>query len=114
MVKNHHLAKSIHDAGWSQLIEFTKSKAECAEKVVEQVDPRNTSKTCSQCGYIQVMPLSQRTYNCPKCNLSLDRDHNAAINIKSRAVGITVQACVGDLENSREPVKHEACLLIGG
>jgi putative transposase len=49
MVHNHHIAKSISDAGWYQLMQFTKSKAECAGKVVEFVNPRNTSQNCSGC-----------------------------------------------------------------
>ena len=87
MVKNHHLAKSITDAGWGQLIEFTKYKAEYAGRVVKQVDPRKTSMECSECGSVQAMPLSQRTYNCPECGNIMDRDHNAAINIKRRGIG---------------------------
>src|SRR3989304_6003102 len=43
MMQNHHLAKSISDAGWYQLMILTKSKAECAGKVVELVNARNTS-----------------------------------------------------------------------
>jgi putative transposase len=84
MVKNHHLAKSISDAGWGQLIEYTKFKAEYAGRVVELVNPRNTSKECSICGHIQDMPLSQRIYDCPECGNVIDRDHNAAINILKR------------------------------
>jgi len=112
MIKNHHLAKSIIDASWYQLIQFTTYKAEWADKNVELVNPRNTSKTCSVCGHIQDMPLSQRTYNCPECNMVLDRDHNAAINILNRAVGTTVQACGGHL--NRDPMKQEAPLLVEG
>ena len=84
MVKNHHLAKSISDAGWGQLIHFTKFKAEYAGRVVELVNPRNTSKKCCVCGHIQDMLLSQRTYSCPECGNSMDRDHNAAVNILKR------------------------------
>ena len=87
MVKNHHLAKSISDAGWGQLIEFTKFKAEYAGRVVKTVDPRKTSMECSKCGHIQKMPLSQRTYNCPSCGNVMDRDENAAVNIKHRGIG---------------------------
>ena len=86
MVKNHCLAKSIQDASWQQLIIFTQYKAEYAGRNVELVNPRNTSKTCSKCGNIQDMPLSQRTYNCPSCGLTLDRDHNAAINILNKHI----------------------------
>ena len=87
MVKNHHLAKSIQDSGWGQLVEFTKAKAEWAGKVVQQVDPKRTSMECCKCGSIQNMPLSQRTYNCPECGNVMDRDENAAINIKHRGIG---------------------------
>ncbi len=86
MIKNHHLSKSIMDAGWYQLIEYTKYKAEYAGKIVKRVDPKRTSMECSVCGYIQKMPLSQRTYDCPVCGLELDRDHNAAINILHKSV----------------------------
>jgi len=108
MVQNHHLAKSILDASWNQLIQFTSYKAEYASKICEQVNPRNTSKTCSVCGNIQNMPLSERTYICP-CGNIMDRDVNAAINILNKAVGITVQACRGD--PSRDLVKQEAPCL---
>jgi putative transposase len=86
MVKNHHLARSIHDASWGMLISLTTYKAEYAGGIVELVNPRNTSKQCSVCGCIQSMPLSQRTYRCPDCGAVMGRDHNAAINIKNRAV----------------------------
>jgi putative transposase len=86
MVKNHHLARSIHDASWGMLISLTTYKAEYAGGVVELVNPRNTSKQCSVCGGIQSMPLSQRIYRCPDCGAVMGRDHNAAINIKNRYV----------------------------
>jgi putative transposase len=84
--ENHHLARSIHDASWNMLINFTTYKAEEAGGSVELVNPRNTSKLCSVCGCIQAMPLSQRTYRCPDCGSVMDRDHNAAINILNRHV----------------------------
>ena len=86
MVQNHHLAKSISDAGWYQLMNFTKSKAECAGKVVEFVDPRNTSQNCSGCHNTVTKDLSIRVHSCPYCGLVLDRDHNAAINILNRSI----------------------------
>ena len=84
MVKNHRLAKSISDAGWYQLIQFTKYKAEYAGKVVELVDPKNTTQNCSSCGTKVPKSLSVRIHNCPHCGLIMDRDHNAAINILKR------------------------------
>ena len=86
MVKNHNLARYIHDASWNMLIDFMTYKAEEAGGSVELVNPRNTSKQCSVCGCIQAMPLSQRTCRYPDCGSVMDRDHNAAINILSRHV----------------------------
>jgi putative transposase len=80
MVKNHCLAKSIQDAAWKQLVQFTQYKAADAGKVCRQVDPRGTSQRCSACGAIVVKDLSQRIHDC-SCGLVLDRDNNAAINI---------------------------------
>ena len=52
---------------------------------VIKVDPRNTSKKCSNCGNIQDMPLGIREYNCSRCGIQLDRDINASINILHKA-----------------------------
>jgi putative transposase len=86
MVKNHNLARSIHDASWGKLTQFVSYKAEEAGKIVKLVNPRNTSRECCICGNIQPMPLSQRTYRCPVCGNVMGRDHNAAINIENRYV----------------------------
>jgi putative transposase len=85
MVRNPHLAKSILDAGWGYLVQRLTYKAASAGRVVVLVDPRYTSKTCSQCGHIfESLSLADRWIDCA-CGLSLDRDHNAAINILKRA-----------------------------
>ncbi len=81
MLKNHNLAKSISDAAWNQFAQFTTSKAESAGGRVVQVNPRNTSKMCSQCGTLVEKTLADRVHNCAACGLCLDRDWNAAINI---------------------------------
>lgn len=85
MVKNHHLAKSISDAGWSQLVQFTLHKAESAGRVIVQVDPRNTSQICSNCGELVKKALSVRVHRCT-CGYVEDRDVNAARNILQRAL----------------------------
>lgn len=85
MVKNHRLAGSIQDASWNRFIQLLSYKAESAGMSVVKVDARNTSKECSNCGNIQEMPLSERTYNCQRCGMSKDRDINASINILNRA-----------------------------
>ncbi|MHC1631805.1 MAG: RNA-guided endonuclease InsQ/TnpB family protein [Methanotrichaceae archaeon] len=97
MLKNHHLAKHIQDVSWGKLVRFTQSKAERAGKRVVLVDPRYTSQKCSSCekcsscGEIVPKKLSDRTHVCPRCGLRLDRDHNAAINI--RTLGLRGSAC---------------------
>ena len=79
-----NLAFSIHDAGWRILINAASCKAESAGKHTVQVDARGTSKDCSRCGFPVEKDLSVRTHRCPHCGLVLDRDHNAARNIKAR------------------------------
>lgn len=81
MNKNHHLAKSIMDAAWSEFAQKLSYKAEWAGREFVRVSPAYTSQDCSHCGFRQVMPLSAREYECPNCGLALSRDHNAAINI---------------------------------
>jgi putative transposase len=56
LVGNHHLAKSISDAGWAQFISITAGKAEEAGGSVEVVNPSGTSTTCSRCVQKHRMP----------------------------------------------------------
>ena len=87
MVKNHHLAKSIGDASWDKIVQYTTYKAESAGAVVVLVDPRHTSRECSRCGNIKHdLKLSDRIYHCEVCDLTMDRDLNAAINIRNRGI----------------------------
>ncbi len=111
MMANHHLAKSISDAGWYQLISITKSKAEYAGKVVELVNPKGTSQVCI-CGFPVPKDLSMRVHSCPQCGLVLGRDHVSAIVIESRSTaGIAgIEACQSNL--TREPMKQEATVLV--
>ncbi|MEW6213205.1 MAG: transposase [Acidobacteriota bacterium] len=81
MLRNHRLAKSIADAAWNCLVLFTTYKAESAGRCVVQVNPQGTSQMCSGCGEIVPKSLSVRLHSCSGCGLTLDRDHNAAINI---------------------------------
>ncbi len=82
MLKNHHLAKSIADAGWSGFLSILNHKAACAGRSVIAVNPAYTSQTCSGCGVIVAKGLSVRWHSCPDCGTSLHRDHNAAKNIE--------------------------------
>jgi putative transposase len=82
MVKNHHLAKSISDAGWSAFLTILAFKAAYAGKQAVAVQPAYTSQRCSGCGVIVSKGLSVRWHSCPDCGTSLHRDHNAARNIE--------------------------------
>jgi putative transposase len=84
MVKNRHLSKSINDASWNKLIQFSSYKASSAGKRVELIDPRGTTQRCSRCGNVLKKSLSERVHRCPNCGLVLNRDLNAAFNILSK------------------------------
>jgi putative transposase len=85
MVKNHHLAKSISDAGWGQLMRFTEYKAEEAGTLVEYVNAYHTTQRCSRCGKLVPKTLATRIHRCPYCGLVLARDHNSAITVLHRS-----------------------------
>ena len=103
MVKNHHLAKSISDAGWSGFLTILTFKAESAGKRVVAVDPAFTSQACSGCGVLVQKGLSVRWHNCPDCGTSLHRDHNAAKNIERRGQRLRGGVGIPASEN-REPM----------
>ena len=82
LVQNGHLAKSIHDAGWSQFCTILVFKAGNALKQAVAVPPAYTSQICSGCGRVVQKGLSVRWHEWPDCGASLHRDHNAALNIQ--------------------------------
>ena len=85
MVRNPHLSKSILDSGWGMFKQFLTYKAGNAGREIRLINPAYTSKCCSDCGAeFQDFSLSTRWVKCA-CGLSLDRDHNAAINILRKA-----------------------------
>ena len=92
MVRNHSLARAIHDASWSELRRQLEYKAQWYGRTVIAIDRfYPSSRTCSTCGRINNhMPLNVRSWTCP-CRAVHDRDVNAAINIL--AAGLAVSAC---------------------
>jgi putative transposase len=99
LVKNHKLAKSIHDAAWGQFLGWVKSYGVMHAIPIIAVAPHYTSQDCSRCGERVKKTLSTRTHICPSCGLVLDRDENAAVNILAKALDGTL----GHRE-TREPV----------
>jgi putative transposase len=90
LVKNHHLAKSIHDAGWGTFLSWVKYYGTMHAIPVMAIAPQYTSQNCSACGTLVKKSLSVRTHICTGCGVVLDRDHNAALNILSKALERTV------------------------
>jgi putative transposase len=86
MVQNHHLSKSIMDAGWGQFLSILTVKAANAGHEVIRVNPRFTSQKCFNCGEIVQKSLSVRTHICSFCGYVADRDKNAAQNILKKAL----------------------------
>jgi putative transposase len=89
MVRNHHLAQSISDAAWRQFRTILEAKAACAGRQVRAIPPAYTSQDCSgvlpdgsRCTQRVAKSLSVRTHVCLSCGLVLDRDRNAAENIR--------------------------------
>lgn len=84
MMKNKHLSKAIGEQNFYKFIEYMKYKCEWNGIEFIQVDRfYPSSKKCSCCGNIKKdLKLSDRVYVC-KCGLNIDRDLNAAINLKN-------------------------------
>ncbi|MDG6964953.1 MAG: transposase, partial [Nitrososphaerota archaeon] len=72
MVRNRALAKSIHDAGWSQLVRLAEYKASRAGKLVVRVPAAYSTQECSFCGALNKVPLSVRQSECASCGRTLD------------------------------------------
>lgn len=100
------MAKSTHDAGWGMFLQILKVKAERAGLLAIAVNPAGTTQNCPGCGEKVPKTLSDRWHSCP-CGVELDRDLNAAINIRNLAAGHSVNNARGVLCNSRT-LKREA------
>lgn len=76
--------KALYDTGIAGFLSILSCKAAEAGREFLKVNPAYTSQDCSTpgCGHRQKMPLSVREYRCPRCGLVLNRDVNAARNIK--------------------------------
>lgn len=88
MVKNHNLAASISDCGWSEFTRQLKYKAEKEGKIYLEIGRFfPSSKTCHVClNQIGSLSLEVRSWTCTKCNTKHDRDINAAINIRDEGL----------------------------
>ena len=88
MVQNHKLARSIADAGWGSFVAMLQYKAAWYGKNLLRIGRfEPSSKCCSVCGGINKnLTLQERRWTCGGCGAVLDRDVNAALNIKNFAL----------------------------
>lgn len=84
------LARAISDAGWGMFLNCLKNKAiEYGKTLFEVSSLLGSTRLCSNCGHKKEMTLEQREYIC-ECGQRMNRDLNAAINVKNQAVGASV------------------------
>jgi putative transposase len=102
MVKNHKLAKAISDSSWSTFTTMLAYKAEWYGKTLVKIDRwYPSSKTCSGCNHLLTkaeLPLSLRSWDCPSCLQTNDRDINASINILNEGLKLATLKTVGSTE----------------
>lgn len=91
LLKNRKLAKALSDSALGGFLEKLKTKAKALGiPITEAPQFFASSKTCSNCGHKKDdLTLSDRQYQCSHCGTSIDRDINAAVNLKYVAVGQT-------------------------
>ena len=91
LLKNKKLSKALSDSALGDFLEKLKTKADTLGIPIIQADTFfASSKTCSNCGHKKNdLTLSDREYQCGNCRTSIDRDVNAALNLKHVAVGYT-------------------------
>jgi transposase len=76
----------LHSWAFSQLRMFVEYKARIEGIPVAVVDPRNSSRECSECGHIDKRNRpSQSKFRCLACGYEANADYNAALNLKGRA-----------------------------
>ena len=87
LMKNHRVAKAISDSGWRMFLTQLKWCATKHGRICVLVNPKNTTQTCSSCGYVCTgddhIALGVEEWTCPECGTHYIRDLNAAINIKN-------------------------------
>jgi putative transposase len=106
MMANHKLSRAISDVGFYNIKEKLIYKMEYKYRNLQEVDRfYASSKTCSRCGYLKKdLTLWNRVYECPECGLNIDRDLNAAINLRQKIKK------VGEAISELKPVELTALL----
>jgi putative transposase len=92
MSKALKFGKSVADNGWGMFTTFLQYKLKEQGKQLIKIDKWYPStKTCSNCGSVKEVKLSERIYQCT-CGLSINRDYNSAINIKKEGIRLLASA----------------------
>jgi len=110
MMQKYFNAKNIADSSWNKFIQMLEYKAENAGVQVIKVDPRNTTKLCSNCGELKSMHLWDRTYKCTECGYEANRDENSAINILGKGLA-HVETMLDSSSEEQLFMKQEAITL---
>lgn len=87
LAKKKGRAKLLYDQKIAKFYELLKYKAEGKGILVIEADRYfPSSKTCSNCGAVKSkISLKERTFHCDECDFTIDRDLNAAINLRNLA-----------------------------
>lgn len=101
------LNRSMLDAGIGGLFTMLEAKATERGRIVERINPANTSRTCPSCGTIDKgSRVSQAEFRCVSCGHSMNADHNAAVNILRSAWPDVV------VPMAPAPLKLDRCQLV--
>ena len=93
-------ARNKAEVGWRGFISILKHHGRKNGCHVLEVEPHGTTKECARCGVETEKPLWVREHSCPSCGFELDRDWNAALNVKSRGL-----ATLGVVHSEGTPVE---------
>lgn len=113
MLKNRRLSRALSDASLSEFHRQLEYKAEWYGATLVKADRFfPSSKRCSRCGHVKErLDLSERVYRCERCGLVMDRDLNAACNLKTLAPSSGVSAC---RQGSSGPARKGSAKLPSG
>ena len=102
MMEKKELSRLISDASWGLLTTMLEYKAKWYGREIIKIDTYfPSSKMCSSCGNIkQDLKLSDRIYKCNNCDLEIDRDYNATLNIKNSGIKSPLEPVESKVTNS--------------
>lgn len=107
------LNRLISNAAWGELKMKVRVMAAKSGVIVHEVDPKHTSQTCSECGYVSPTNRDKERFICEDCGFAADADCQAAINILSRGLA---ELGINSATTPRngESYAHQLTLPLGG